>query len=259
MFFLTLCFFIVALFYATAGFGGGSTYNALLSLAETDYRIFPSIALLCNLIVVSGGVWRFSRAGHINLRRVMPWVVTSVPAAFLGGVWEVSECFFTGLLGISLLIAGAHMMYFEVRTQDVSERPVQNILRRFPVLLPCFAGLCLGLLAGIVGIGGGIFLAPLLYILRWDHAKAIAGTCAAFILCNSLAGLGGHAVKLYGTELLPQLAGYWPLGLAVLAGGQIGSWLGAVKMDKRLVALLTAVLILYVAIRLLWRWSGMVF
>ena len=259
MFFLTLCFFIVALFYAAAGFGGGSTYNALLSLAETDYRIFPSIALLCNLIVVSGGVWRFSKAGHIRLRRVVPWIVTSVPAAFLGGVWEVSESFFTGLLGMSLLVAGGHMMHFEVRKKDIPAQRMQNILQRFPVLLPCFAGLCLGLLAGIVGIGGGIFLAPLLYILRWDHAKAIAGTCAVFILCNSLAGLGGHAVKLYGTALTSQLADYWPLGLAVLAGGQIGSWLGAVKMEKRLVALLTAILILYVALRLLWRWSAMVF
>lgn len=250
---------MVALFYAAAGFGGGSTYNALLSLAETDYRIFPSIALICNLIVVSGGVWRFSSSGHINIRRVLPWVVTSVPAAFLGGVWEVSESFFTGLLGFSLLVAGGHMMHFEVLKKKIlREENQQNALQRFPVFLPCLIGLCLGLLAGIVGIGGGIFLAPVLYILRWDHAKAIAGTCAVFILCNSLAGLSGHVVKLYGTELLPQILGYWPLGLAVLAGGQIGSWLGAVKMEKRFIALLTAILILYVALRLLWGWSGMI-
>lgn len=251
---------MVALFYAAAGFGGGSTYNALLSLADTDYRIFPSIALICNLIVVSGGVWRFSSAGHINIRRVLPWIVTSVPAAFLGGVWEVSESFFTGLLGLSLLVAGGHMVYFEVFKKRAKQAEIQqNTLHRFPVFLPCLIGLCLGLLAGIVGIGGGIFLAPVLYVLRWDHAKAIAGTCAVFILCNSFAGLTGHVVKLYGTDLLPQIISYWPLGLAVLAGGQIGSWLGAVKMEKRLVALLTAVLILYVALRLLWRWSGMVF
>lgn len=259
MFFLGLCFFIVALFYAAVGFGGGSTYNALLSLAETDYRIFPSIALLCNLIVVGGGVWRFSAAGYINLRRIFPWIITSVPAAFLGGLWEVSESFFTGLLGLSLLVAGGDVIRFEVLKKSVPEDGGNNLLRRFPVLLPGVTGLCLGLLAGIVGIGGGIFLAPILYILRWGHAKVIAGTCAVFILCNSLAGLGGHAVKLYGTPLLPQLVSYWPLGLAVLGGGQIGSWLGAVKMEKRFVALLTAILILYVAIRLLWRWSGMIF
>lgn len=250
---------MVALFYAAAGFGGGSTYNALLALAETDYRIFPSIALLCNLIVVSGGVWRFAAAGHICFRRILPWIVTSVPAAFLGGVLEVSESFFTGLLGLSLLVAGSHMMYFEVLKKNFAAEQKKDTLQNSAVLLPCFIGMCLGLLAGIVGIGGGIFLAPVLYLLRWDHAKAIAGTCAVFIFCNSLAGLTGHAVKLYGADLLPQLADYWPLGLAVLAGGQIGSWLGAVKMEKRFVAFLTVLLILYVAIRLLWRWSGMVF
>src|SRR5690606_24791654 len=127
----------------------------------------------------------------------------------------------------------------EVLQKNVLKGRGRNALQRFPVLLPCAIGLCLGLLAGIVGIGGGIFLAPLLYILRWDHAKAIAGACAVFILCNSLAGLGGHFVKLYGTALLPQMISYWPLGLAVLSGGQIGSWLGAVKMEKRFVALLT--------------------
>ncbi len=252
MILLLLSFFMTALLYAAVGFGGGSTYNALLVLAETDYRILPSIALLCNLIVVSGGTYRFFRAGHLDIRRIAPWVITSVPAALLGGILSVSETLFIGLLGFSLLAAGAYMLWPNKNKQHQEQSFINQY--RF---LPPFIGTGLGLLAGLVGIGGGIFLAPVLHLLRWGNAKAIAGTCSIFIFVNSIAGLAGQAMKLGNAEILSNISSYWMLFPAVLIGGQIGSYVGAVRLNPKILHRMTAILILYVAVRLLLRWWGL--
>ena len=249
---LAVSFFMTALLYASVGFGGGSTYNALLVLAEVDFRILPVIALLCNLIVVSGGTDRFFREGHIRFGRVTPWIVTSVPAAFLGGMLDISETFFIGLLGFSLLAAGVRMLCS--RDKECAE----PVFYRGRFLAPVI-GTVLGLLAGLVGIGGGIFLAPVLYLLRWGTAREIAGTCSLFILVNSLAGLIGQMTKSGDSEsLISMLSAYWMLFPAVLIGGQIGSYMGAVRLNPKIVHLMTAMLILYVSARLIWRWWGMV-
>lgn len=105
--FLTCLFAITAVLYASVGFGGGSTYNALLALSGTDFRILPAIALACNIIVVSGGVWRFSQTGDLNAQRLAPYLIGSVPAAWLGGQLPVSETVFIGLLGGALLLSGS--------------------------------------------------------------------------------------------------------------------------------------------------------
>jgi len=253
MIFLSLSFFVTALLYAAVGFGGGSTYNALLVLVETDYHILPSIALICNLIVVSGGTYRFFRSGHLNFRRIFPWVVTSVPAAWLGGMLQISEVLFVGLLGFSLLLASMYMLY------PPKENSIHNrsTIKR-PQFLPMVIGVVLGLLAGMVGIGGGIFLAPILYLLRWDNAKAIAGTCSVFILVNSISGLIGQSMKLGNLEIMGQLNAYILLFFAVLIGGQIGSYMGAVRLNARVIRSMTALLVLYVSLRLILRWWGMV-
>lgn len=253
MIMLALSFFVTAVLYAAVGFGGGSTYNALLVLAETDYRILPSIALLCNVIVVSGGAYRFTRAGHVDLSRIAPWVIASVPAAWLGGYLDISETLFVGLLGFSLLAAGLRMLWPHSEGQGV----LRIIVSRYR-LLPPVIGASLGLLAGFVGIGGGIFLAPILHLLRWDEPRKIAATCSIFILINSLAGLAGHAMKFNDSWFLGSISGYWMLFPAVLIGGQLGSYMGICRLDSNILRLLTALLILYVAIRLLWRWGGII-
>lgn len=250
---LVPAFFITALLYAAVGFGGGSTYNALLALSGVDYRIMPSIALICNLIVVSGGTYRFARAGHLDFRRIAPWVVLSVPAAWLGGSLHVSEKFFIGLLGLSLLFASLQMLVHPTVAEKV---PFSSSGRSHPVL-PFFIGAALGLLAGLVGIGGGIFLAPVLYLIRWGKAQAIAGTCSFFILVNSLAGLAGQLMKLDDMNTLGTIEEYWLLFPAVLIGGQIGSYMGALRLNPNALRFLTAVLILYVSVRLIIRWWGM--
>ena len=247
-------FFVTAMLYASVGFGGGSTYNALLALADTDYEIMPSLALICNLIVVSGGTYRFMRSGNLDLRRIAPWVMASVPAAWLGGKMDVPENVFTGVLGLSLLLAGLQLLF---RFSEGHEAHFRDPKAVHPVL-PFSVGAGLGFLAGIVGIGGGIFLAPILYFLRWGNARMIAGTCSFFILVNSLSGLAGQMMKSGDMAFVTRIGEYWMLFPAVLVGGAIGSYMGAIHLDPKILRYLTAFLIVYVALRLLWRWWGMV-
>ena len=242
MILLALSFFLTALLYAAAGFGGGSTYTALLVLADTDYRAVPVISLLCNILVVSVGTWRFARAGHLDWQRSWPLFLLSVPAAWLGGRLHVGETLFVGLLAVSLLLAGL-LMLWQPHWQRETAAP------RRALWVDPLAGGVLGFLAGVVGIGGGIFLAPLLYLLRWGAPRAIAATCAAFILVNSIAGLVGQASKGFGAAgaVMADHAALFP---AVLVGGFIGSGIGAKRIDPNWVRVLTALLILYVAVRL---------
>ena len=245
---LAFLFLMTALLYACIGFGGGSTYNALLVLGDTDYQLIPIISLMCNIVVVSGGVWHFSREGHIRLPRIAPWIVFSVPASFAGGLIPVPEVIFTGVLGFALLLSGLRLLWPE--KQDPSfPNPKAPQHRSMPAIF----GTSLGLLAGITGIGGGIFLAPVLHFMRWGNAKQIAGACAFFILVNSLAGLTGQALKIENTDVFSALSPYWILLPAVLVGGQVGSWLGAVQINMSMVKKMTALLILYVSIRLIMK------
>ena len=246
---LAALFLVTALLYGAAGFGGGSTYNALLVLAGTDYRAVPVVALACNILVVTVGSWRFARSGHVGWRRIWPLFVPSIPFAWLGGRLAVAETVFVGLLAASLLAAGLLMLW-----QPLWEKEAPAAARSGWV--EPAAGGALGFLAGVVGIGGGIFLAPLLYVLRWGPPKAIAGTCAVFILANSLAGLAGQLAKGGAGAGAQALASHWPLFPAVLIGGVIGSTLGSDRLDGRYVRILTALLILYVAVRLAIRFYG---
>lgn len=242
MFALALAFFVTALLYAIAGFGGGSTYTALLVLAGTDYRAVPIVSLACNIVVVSVGTWKFARAGHLDWRRVWPLFVTSVPAAWLGGRLVVEKEMFIELLAGSLLVAGLTMLWQPYWKREIEPAPGPRWIE--PV-----AGGGLGLLAGVVGIGGGIFLAPLLYLLRWDSPRRIAATCAAFILVNSISGLAGQASK--GLAATGAVIGeHGLLFPAVFVGGLVGAGLGARRIRPEWVRIVTALLILYVAVRL---------
>lgn len=239
---LALAFLATGLLYAIAGLGGGSTYTALLVLAGTDYRAVPILSLACNILVVIAGTWRFAKAGHFDWRRAWPLFVTSVPAAWIGGRLMVERDSFILLLAGSLLVAGLAMLWQPRWKRDIAPAPGPRWVE--PV-----AGGGLGLLAGIVGIGGGIFLAPLLYLMRWDAPRKIAATCAAFILVNSIAGLAGQASKGLGATaaVLEDHALLFP---AVLIGGLIGAGLGARKIEPKWVRVVTALLILYVASQL---------
>jgi uncharacterized protein len=243
---LAVAFFGTALLYASVGFGGGSTYTALLTLSGVDYRILPLISLACNVIVVTGGTIRYSRAGLIPWKRILPLVIVSAPMAFLGGLTPIKQPAFMALLGASLLVAGLLLLFQRAREDGPQSLPAN-------LATEAILGGVVGYLSGVVGIGGGIFLAPILHLMRWGQARSIAATASLFILVNSIAGIIGQAIKLGHSGQIGMISPYWPLALAVLIGGQIGSHLGIRILSQALVRRATGILILYVAIQLLWK------
>ena len=242
-------FFVTAILYAAVGFGGGSTYNALLVITGTDFVILPAIALICNIIVVTGGTVRFHSKGLIPWRSVWPLFVLSVPFAWFGGRMAISETTFVLVLGAALMGA-ALLMIYQARfgSNMKTEKPLGPAI---PAI-----GSAIGLLSGLVGIGGGIFLAPVLHLTKWGRAKVIAGVCSAFILVNSVAGLAGQLTKLEDMSRLGSVASYWPLFVAVFIGGQIGSRAGSGRLNPQIIRVLTALLIFVVGGRLLARAIG---
>lgn len=247
---LALLFFITAALYASIGFGGGSTYSALLVLHGTDYRILPLIALVCNVLVVTGGVFRFWRSRQLSIKRMTPFLATSIPFAWLGGRLPVSEQVFVGLLGTALLLSGLHLAFSKTPETSESTRATS-----VPPWVNLATGASIGLISGLVGVGGGIFLAPILYFQNWGTPRQIAAASSLFILVNSISGLLGQIMKLQDADLVHLAAPYWPLLPAVLVGGQIGSWLASTRLQPGIIKRLTALLILYVAVRLLYRFA----
>lgn len=251
---LASLFLLVAIAYSSVGFGGGSTYNALLILSGMDYRLIPAIALSCNILVVTGSVFHYIRAGHLSVARLLPYIALSLPMAWLGGRLPVSEQLFTGLLGISLLLVAGQMLLKPHGSVTANRDGKSNLwLSAMPI------GGFIGLLAGITGIGGGIFLAPVIYLLNLESPRKVAGITSGFILVNSVAGLAGQMMKTNEFSPLPGMIEAWPLFIVVIIGGQLGSQLGLHKLPETWIKRLTAVLILYVAARLIWRWIGFTF
>ena len=241
-FWLIPAFFGTALLYASVGFGGGSTYSALLALAGVDYRILPIVSLACNIVVVTGGTIRFARAGEVPWRRALTVSLVAAPLAFLGGLTPLEESAFLALLGASLVFAAVALLLPAAEPSEVRAQPGWAM----PV-----AAAPLGYLAGLVGIGGGIFLAPLLHLSRWDAARRIAATASLFILINSIAGLVGQLAKSGAARFAEALGWALPLLLAVVVGGQIGSWLALRFLPATLIRRLTALLTGWVGLRLL--------
>ena len=241
---LVFAFFLAALLYASVGFGGGSTYIALLILAGVSAQFVPVVAPVCNVIVVVGGAVRFARAGLVPWRRVIPLVTVSAPLAYLGGRTPISQQAFVALLGVSLLVAGGLLLLQRTRAAEQ--------VRSSTTVMDAGLGGAVGYLSGLVGIGGGIFLSPLQHLTRWARPKQIAATASIFILVNSLAGLAGQLTKIGATGLV-DLIDFWPLFIAVLIGGQLGTHTGIRIFSEPMVRRATGILILYVAIQLLWR------
>lgn len=241
---LVLLFFFVAMIYASAGFGGGSSYLAILALYEFPFTVVRSTALLCNIAVVSQSTWAFSRNGLMPWRRALPLVVASVPMAFVGGMWPLRARGFYLLLAVALTLA-ALLMWVRLRTQT------QPHSLHLPPISPLLLGGSIGLLSGLVGIGGGIFLSPVLHLTGWDTPKRIAATSSLFILFNSTAGLAGQLLHPH-FQFDAALSG-WLLA-AVALGGTLGTRFTIRLASPRQVRAVTAMLILWVALRLLARY-----
>ena len=235
---LAASFFVISLVYSSVGFGGGSSYLALMAVMGVGPETMRPSALLCNIVVVIGGAYIFWREGHLDLRKCWPFIVASVPFAFLGGYWKISEHNFFILLGSTLVLASIALW---IQPGEGDRKLSENL----PLNIGLSAGV--GFLSGLVSIGGGIFLSPILHLSRWDTARKISALASVFILANSISGLAGQFLRngnIDGNFILPLL-------FAVLAGGQIGSRLGARKFNPIYIRRITAALILLAGINIL--------
>jgi uncharacterized membrane protein YfcA len=242
MIILSFLFFLTATLYSSVGFGGGSTYLALLLIWDIPYLIFPVIALFCNIIVVSGNCFNYIKAGNVNFKILTPYLVSSVPLAFIGGSLSINKSFFEILLFLVLTLAGSLLL---LKFKSFDEKI--EVYKKIPKIMSILIGGSIGFISGIVGIGGGIFLSPILLLFRVDRAKNITTAASLFILINSISGLAGQFTK---PSVINEVYSYWPLFLLVLLGGQLGNFLNLKIFPARLLALVTAGLVIFVAIRM---------
>ena len=239
---LALLFLVTAILYSSVGFGGGSTYLALLLIWEIPYFIIPVIALSCNTIVVSGNCFNYIRAGNLNYKLLFPYLIGSIPLAYMGGSLSIEKQLFEILLFIVLLVAGL-LLLFNFKSYDDKNESYKKI----PIFISILIGGSLGFISGIVGIGGGIFLSPILFLIRAGRPKHIVTTASLFILINSISGIIGQLTK---NDVLVEVQNYWYLLVAVLIGGQIGNFLNLKIFPTRILGLVTAFLVLFVTIRM---------
>ena len=242
MLILSTLFIITAILYSSVGFGGGSTYLALLLIWEIPYLIFPLIALICNVIVVSGNSFNYVRAQNHNFSLLIPFLLGSVPMAFLGGTLIIQKEIFEILLFIVLTIAGFLLL---INNRSYEEKNIKTQKLHFLVAL--IIGSILGIISGVIGIGGGIFLSPILFLFKAEKPKVISTTASLFILVNSVSGILGQLTK---TNTLSEVLNYLPLFLSVFVGGLIGNYLNLKVFSSRLLAIITSILVIFVAIRM---------
>ncbi|TDQ29851.1 sulfite exporter TauE/SafE family protein [Tenacibaculum caenipelagi] len=238
---IILLFFFIAILYSSVGFGGGSSYLAVLALTSLLFTQIRATALLCNIIVVTGNVYIYMRQKQYQWKKVIPLTLFSIPLAFLGGYLRISQTFFFILLGFTLLFAAITMW---ISNKTISNNKTINL----SLTKNAGYGGIIGFISGMVGIGGGIFLAPLLHLTNWDTPKRIAATASFFILVNSISGLIGQYTN-------PEFSIDKNLTLLLLAtvfiGGQIGSRMSNKFFTPIQLKKATAILIAFVSIRIL--------
>jgi uncharacterized protein len=228
---LALGVLIIAFLYSSVGHAGASGYIAVMTLFGLAPEVIKPTALMLNILVASIGTWQFYRAGHFRWQLFWPFALLAVPAAFMGGYWNLPAHVFKIVIGVVLLLSAVRFLW------DPREAP-QTRPPRLPMAL--LSGGLLGLLAGLTGTGGGVFLTPLMILMRWAPTKTAAATSVVFILLNSIAGLLGN---LTATNEFPAMA--LVLVIAAMIGGSIGSYLGSQRFSPVIIKrLLAAVLII---------------
>jgi len=227
---IILAIFIVAVMYSSVGHGGASGYLAVMAFLSVAPEVTRPTALVLNLFVASIGAYQFYRAGYFSWRIFLPFAITSIPFAFIGGMITLPTNVYKLLLGIVLILAALRLAWKFVPDTEIKQPPIWICL---------IIGALIGLLSGLVGVGGGIFLTPVLLLMNWSETKTAAGVSALFILVNSISGLLGNLAQI---EKLPPTVWFW-IGAAVV-GGLVGSTLGSKKfgslMLRRVLALVLA-------------------
>lgn len=240
--------FAIALFYSSVGFGGGSSYLAILSLLLIDFYEIRTLALLLNIVVVSIGTWMSIRKQVFDWRLFWPFLVFSVPMAFLGAQLRLSAVAFFLVLGVSLILSALFLLWQSMRHVPAERSltlPKRSVL-----------GGSIGFLSGLVGIGGGIFLSPVLNVFGWANPRKVAALASVFILVNSLSGLIG---LLYAQTFQVNWTSGFPIIAAVAFGGLVGSYFSNEKFNLRVIRLLTAILVAYVGTRLVLQYGFQLF
>ncbi|MEO5859852.1 MAG: sulfite exporter TauE/SafE family protein [Pyrinomonadaceae bacterium] len=228
---------IVAALYSSVGHGGASGYLAAMAFLSVAPTVTRPAALVLNLFVASIGATQFYRAGHFSWKLFWPFAVTSIPFAFLGGMITLPTNVYKILLGLVLLFAAFRLAWS-------FSRDVDPVPPKMWIALIC--GAAMGLLSGLVGVGGGIFLTPLLLLMNWSETKTAAGVSALFILVNSAAGLLGNYRQV---SVLPSDVWLWII--AAIAGGVLGSLLGSRKFDSLMLRRVLGAVLLFAAVKLI--------
>ncbi len=245
---LALAFFVIAALYASVGFGGGSSYLAILSLYVKDFLAIKTTGLLCNLVVVSGGTYLFKKHGYFDWKRFLPFALCGVPLAFYGATFHLSFTTFFIALGGVLALSGL-LLFLQILLRSAGSIRA----RHTPLALDILLGAGIGFLAGLVGIGGGILLSPVLNLMCWDQPKKIAALASSFIFVNSVAGLAG---QLFSGTFKAPMPDIIVLLLAVFLGGQLGTRVSIQAIKPALVKGLTGLLVCYIGARLLLKYTS---
>lgn len=234
---IILAIFIVAVLYSSVGHGGASGYLAVMAFLAVAPEVTRPTALVLNLFVASIGTFQFWRAGYFSWRTFWPFAVSSIPFAFVGGMIHLPTNIYKVVLGIVLVIAAVRLAWKFTSDADVKQPNIAVAL---------LIGAIIGLLSGLVGVGGGIFLTPILLLAGWAQTKTAAGVSALFILVNSISGLAGNHAQL---TALPQSVWFWIAAAAV--GGIIGSTLGARRFNSLMLRRVLALVLLFAGLKLM--------
>lgn len=233
-----LAIFVVAALYSSVGHGGASGYLAVMALLSVAPEQTRPAALVLNLFVASIGAFQFYRAGFFSWSTFWPFAVTSIPFAFIGGMINLPTNVYKTVLGIVLLFAAFRLAWKFASDDDEVHAP--------KLWLALIIGAVIGLLSGLVGVGGGIFLTPILLLMHWSETKTAAGISALFILVNSASGLMGNYSQVI---VLPQNVWFW-VGAAI-AGGIVGSMLGAKRFNSLTIRRVLAAVLVFAAVKLI--------
>ena len=234
---LAVLFFVAAVLYTTVGHAGASAYLAIMGVLGVAPDVARPTALALNIVVASLVTFRFWRAGHLSWRALAPFVIGSVPLAFIGGTLPIAPALYKQLVGLVLLAAA---LAVAVTARRAAQTDTGRSAPRVPLVPAIGVGAGIGLLSGLTGTGGGIFLSPVLLLARWTEMRAASGIAAAFILANSLSGLAGNVARLSSVpSALPMWAGAVVLG--ALVGSEIGSRRGHTLLLRRALSLVLVV------------------
>lgn len=237
---LAVIFFLIAALYGAVGLGGGSGYLAVMGLVGVPPMIMRPTALALNILVASIGTWKYVRAGHFSARLFWPIAAASIPFAFIGGRLTLPGELYRPIVGAVLLYAALRLWRSASKSQSAPQ-----VKARLPIWIALIAGAAIGLIAGLVGMGGGILLGPLLLLTGWADTRQAMGITAAFVLVNSLAGLAG---RLTSVPELPSSIFLWLLVVGI--GGWLGAEYGSKRLDPRLLRRLLALVLLAGGIRM---------